>query len=64
MSFDEMVRLDLRCSNSCSLSLDLSLLVRTVRVVLKGTGGGYYHKTIRGRDQVGGRLALLSAAAR
>jgi lipopolysaccharide/colanic/teichoic acid biosynthesis glycosyltransferase len=38
VSFDEMVRMDLRYVRGCSLWLDLSLLVRTVRVVLKCEG--------------------------
>jgi lipopolysaccharide/colanic/teichoic acid biosynthesis glycosyltransferase len=37
-SFDEMVRLDLRYVRTCSLGLDLKILVGTVRAVLEGEG--------------------------
>ena len=33
-----MVRLDLRYSRSCSLMLDLKLLLKTVKVVVMGYG--------------------------
>jgi exopolysaccharide biosynthesis polyprenyl glycosylphosphotransferase len=39
VSFDEMVHLDLHYINHWSLPLDLKILLRTVPVVLKGTGG-------------------------
>ena len=39
VSFDEMVHLDLHYINHWSLLLDLQILLRTVPVVLKGTGG-------------------------
>ena len=38
VSFNEMVRMDLRYIRECSLATDLSLLVRTVRVVLHCEG--------------------------
>lgn len=38
-SFDDMVRLDLRYSRSCSLMLDLKLLLKTVKQVLRCRGG-------------------------
>jgi exopolysaccharide biosynthesis polyprenyl glycosylphosphotransferase len=37
-SFDEMVRLDLRYVRTCSLALDLGILLKTVKVVLQGDG--------------------------
>jgi len=39
VSFDEMVHLDLHYINNWSLLLDLKILLRTVPVVLRGTGG-------------------------
>jgi len=39
VSFEEMVRLDVRYINDWSLLLDLRILLRTIPVVLKGTGG-------------------------
>lgn len=39
VSFDEMVHLDLHYINHWSLLLDLKILLRTVPVVCKGTGG-------------------------
>ena len=39
-SFDEMVRLDLRYIRSCSLWLDLKILLKTVKVVLRRNGAG------------------------
>lgn len=39
VSFDEMVHLDLHYINHWSLWLDLEILLRTVPVVLRGTGG-------------------------
>jgi exopolysaccharide biosynthesis polyprenyl glycosylphosphotransferase len=39
VSFDEMVHLDLHYINHWSLQLDLKILLRTVPVVLRGTGG-------------------------
>jgi len=38
VSFDEMVRMDLRYIRQCSLWLDLKILFRTVVVVLRGDG--------------------------
>ena len=38
MTFDEMVRLDLRYMRECSLLLDLKILLKTVKVVLTGDG--------------------------
>jgi lipopolysaccharide/colanic/teichoic acid biosynthesis glycosyltransferase len=38
VSFDEMVRLDLRYIRSCSLALDLRILLKTVLVVLTCDG--------------------------
>jgi lipopolysaccharide/colanic/teichoic acid biosynthesis glycosyltransferase len=38
LRFDDMVRLDLRYATRWSLWLDLKILIRTVRVVLSGTG--------------------------
>jgi lipopolysaccharide/colanic/teichoic acid biosynthesis glycosyltransferase len=38
VSFDEMVRMDLRYIRGCSLGLDLRILVKTVLVVLKCDG--------------------------
>jgi exopolysaccharide biosynthesis polyprenyl glycosylphosphotransferase len=37
-SFDEMVRMDLRYTRHCSLALDLKILLKTVKVVLRGDG--------------------------
>jgi exopolysaccharide biosynthesis polyprenyl glycosylphosphotransferase len=37
-SFDEMVRMDLRYTRNCSLTLDLKILLKTVKVVLRGDG--------------------------
>jgi exopolysaccharide biosynthesis polyprenyl glycosylphosphotransferase len=37
-SFDEMVRMDLRYTRHCSLTLDLKILLKTVKVVLRGDG--------------------------
>jgi len=39
VSFDEMVQLDLHYINQWSLWLDLRIMLRTVPVVLRGTGG-------------------------
>lgn len=39
VSFDEMVHLDLHYINHWSLLLDLKILLRTIPVVLRGTGG-------------------------
>jgi exopolysaccharide biosynthesis polyprenyl glycosylphosphotransferase len=39
VSFEEMVRLDVRYINEWSPLLDLKILLKTVPVVLKGTGG-------------------------
>jgi exopolysaccharide biosynthesis polyprenyl glycosylphosphotransferase len=39
VSFDEMVHLDLHYINNWSLLLDLKILLRTIPVVLRGTGG-------------------------
>ncbi len=39
VSFDEMVRLDIRYINEWSLWRDLVIILKTVPVVLKGTGG-------------------------
>ena len=39
VSFDEMVHLDLHYLNHWSLLLDLKILLRTIPVVLRGTGG-------------------------
>jgi lipopolysaccharide/colanic/teichoic acid biosynthesis glycosyltransferase len=38
VTFSEMVRMDLRYIRDCSLALDLKLLVRTVGVVVRGSG--------------------------
>ena len=38
VGFNDMVRMDLRYIRECSLATDLSLLVRTVRVVLHCKG--------------------------
>lgn len=37
-SFDEMVRLDLEYLRRCSLTLDVKILLKTVKVVLQGAG--------------------------
>ena len=37
-SFDDMVRLDLQYMRSCSLMLDLRILLKTVKVVVMGYG--------------------------
>ena len=39
-SFDDMVRLDLRYIRSCSLLLDLKILLKTIKVVLRCDGAG------------------------
>jgi lipopolysaccharide/colanic/teichoic acid biosynthesis glycosyltransferase len=39
VNFDEMVRLDIRYINEWTLWRDLAIIVRTVPVVLRGTGG-------------------------
>jgi exopolysaccharide biosynthesis polyprenyl glycosylphosphotransferase len=39
-SFDEMVRLDLRYIRNCSLWLDVKILLKTVKVVLRRDGAG------------------------
>ena len=39
VSFDEMVRLDIRYINNWSLLKDFAILLKTVPVVLRGTGG-------------------------
>ena len=39
VSFDEMVRLDIRYINEWSLWLDLAIIAKTFPVVLRGTGG-------------------------
>ncbi|HOX26315.1 MAG TPA: sugar transferase [Candidatus Krumholzibacteria bacterium] len=39
VSFDEMVHLDLQYINHWSLALDLKIVLRTIPVVLRGTGG-------------------------
>ena len=39
VSFDEMVRLDIRYINEWSLWRDLAIIAKTVPVVLRGTGG-------------------------
>jgi exopolysaccharide biosynthesis polyprenyl glycosylphosphotransferase len=39
VSFEEMVRLDIRYINSWSPMLDLRILLKTIPVVLQGTGG-------------------------
>lgn len=38
VSFDDMVRMDIHYIRHCSLRLDLSILLRTVKVVLRGIG--------------------------
>lgn len=38
VSFDEMVRMDLRYTQACSLVTDLKIMLKTVGVVLRGTG--------------------------
>jgi lipopolysaccharide/colanic/teichoic acid biosynthesis glycosyltransferase len=37
-SFDDMVRMDLRYARASSLMLDLKILIKTVKVVLRGDG--------------------------
>ncbi len=37
-SFDDMVRMDLRYTRTCSLALDLKILIKTVKVVFQGDG--------------------------
>lgn len=39
VSFDEMVRLDIRYINEWSFSRDLAIIAKTIPVVLRGTGG-------------------------
>jgi len=39
VSFDEMVRLDIQYINSWSLRRDLAIILKTIPVVVKGTGG-------------------------
>ena len=36
--FDDMVRMDLRYVRNCSLTLDVKVLLKTLRVVLKREG--------------------------
>lgn len=38
VTFDEMVRMDLRYIRDCSLGLDLKILLKTIKVVLRGDG--------------------------
>ena len=38
VTFNEMVRMDLRYIRECSLVLDLKILLKTVTVVLRGEG--------------------------
>jgi lipopolysaccharide/colanic/teichoic acid biosynthesis glycosyltransferase len=38
VSFNEMVRMDIRYIRECSLMVDLKILLKTVRVVLRGEG--------------------------
>jgi lipopolysaccharide/colanic/teichoic acid biosynthesis glycosyltransferase len=38
VSFDEMVRMDLRYIRDCSLDMDLRILAKTVKVVLRCEG--------------------------
>ena len=38
VSFDDMVRMDLRYTRECSLGLDLRILLRTVLVVIRCDG--------------------------
>jgi len=40
VSFDDMVRMDLHYAQNCSLGVDLRILLRTVRVVLRCEGAG------------------------
>jgi len=40
VTFDEMVRLDLRYAKTCSLATDLQILLATPRAVLLGKGAG------------------------
>jgi lipopolysaccharide/colanic/teichoic acid biosynthesis glycosyltransferase len=39
VSFDEMVRLDIRYINEWSFTRDLAIIAKTIPVVLRGTGG-------------------------
>jgi len=39
VSFDDMVKLDIRYINSWSLARDLAIMLKTIPVVLRGTGG-------------------------
>lgn len=39
VSFDEMVRLDIRYINEWSFSRDLAIIAKTIPVVIRGTGG-------------------------
>ena len=39
VSFDEMVRLDIRYINEWSFSRDLAIMAKTIPVVIRGTGG-------------------------
>lgn len=38
VTFDEMVRMDLRYIRDCSLGLDLKILLKTIKVVLRCEG--------------------------
>ncbi|MDZ5455991.1 sugar transferase [Azohydromonas lata] len=38
VTFDEMVRMDLRYIRDCSLGLDIKILLKTIKVVLRGEG--------------------------
>jgi lipopolysaccharide/colanic/teichoic acid biosynthesis glycosyltransferase len=39
-TFDDMVRLDLRYIRSCSLSLDLKIMLKTVKMLLRWPSTG------------------------